>query len=536
MSGPNARVEPSDSHDKFYLVGGGIASLAAAAFLVHDGDVPGSNIVVFESLPRLGGSLDGAGTPEADYVARGGRMLEAKYLCTFALCDSIPTLDGKQTVTQEIVAWNKTMRTSSKARFMRAGMREDTPEYGLAERHIAALSMLVLEPEAMIGRVRISERFDAAFFRTNFWLMWCTTFAFQPWQGAVEFRRYLLCFAHMVPGFKRLQGILRTPLSQYDSMVRPREKWLAARGVVFELGARVADIAFVDVGGVTVPSSITAERAGQQSETQIGADDRVVVTLGSMTYDALLGTTDLAPLQTGGEGGGVWALRRGIAVGRSNFGRPEIFDANTAESAWVSFTATMRNFDLLDRIRTLTGNVPGEGGLVTFPDSNWLASIVVPYQPHFDGQPEGVSVLWGYGLAIHRPGNAVAKPMLECTGAEILTEIAFHLGIEESAMQDSRTRCVLCSMPYITSQFLPRRPGDRPAVIPPKTARLAFVGQFCEVPDDVVFTVEYSIRSAQIAAYALLGLNRAPPAVYRGMFDPRALFKAAKALNDIGAA
>ncbi|MFN8700588.1 MAG: oleate hydratase [Rhodospirillales bacterium] len=536
MSGSNARVEPSGSHGKFYLVGGGIASLAAAAFLVRDGDVPGSDIVVFESLPRLGGSLDGAGTPEAGYVARGGRMLEAKYLCTFALYDSIPTLDGKQTVTQEIVAWNKTMRTSSKARFMRAGMREDAPEYGLAERHIAALSMLVLEPEAMIGRVRISERFDAAFFRTNFWLMWCTTFAFQPWHGAVEFRRYLLRFAHMVPGFNRLQGILRTPLNQYDSMVRPLEKWLAARGVVFELGARVADIAFVDVGGVTVPSSISVERAGQQSETQIGADDRVVVTLGSMTDDALLGTTDLAPVQTGGEGGGAWALWRRIAAGRSNFGRPEIFDANTAESAWVSFTATMRNFDLLDRIRTLTGNVPGEGGLVTFPDSNWLASIVVPYQPHFDGQPEGVSVLWGYGLAIHRPGNAVAKPMLECTGAEILTEIAFHLGIEESAMQDSRTRCIPCSMPYITSQFLPRGPGDRPAVIPPKTVRLAFVGQFCEVPDNVVFTVEYSIRSAQIAAYALLGLNRAPPAVYRGMFDPRVLFKAAKALHDIGAA
>ncbi|MFN7189905.1 MAG: oleate hydratase, partial [Rhodospirillales bacterium] len=108
MSGSNARVEPSGSHGKFYLVGGGIASLAAAAFLVRDGDVPGSDIVVFESLPRLGGSLDGAGTPEAGYVARGDRMLEAKYLCTFALYDSIPTLDGKQTVTQEIVAWNKT--------------------------------------------------------------------------------------------------------------------------------------------------------------------------------------------------------------------------------------------------------------------------------------------------------------------------------------------------------------------------------------------------------------------------------------------
>lgn len=536
MSASNADAVSKDSRGKFYLVGGGIASLAAAAFLIRDGDIPGSNIVVFESLPRLGGSLDGAGTPETGYVARGGRMLEAKYLCTFALFDSIPTLNGRQTVAQEIVAWNETMRTSSKARFMRAGIREDAPEYGLAEHHIAALSLLVLEPEALVGRERISERFDAAFFRTNFWLMWCTTFAFQPWHGAAEFRRYLLRFAHMVPGFNRLQGILRTPLNQYDSMVRPLEKWLAARGVVFVLDARVSDIAFADVGGVTVPRSLTIVRAGKQAETQIEAEDRVIVTLGSMTDDAMLGSTELAPVQTGGEGGGAWALWRKIAAGRSNFGRPEIFDANTAESTWVSFTATMRNPDLLDRIRVATGNVPGEGGLVTFPDSNWLASIVVPHQPHFAGQPADVSVLWGYGLAVDRLGNAVAKQMVECTGAEILTEIAFHLGIEVAVMRDAGTRCNPCTMPYITSQFLPRGRGDRPAVIPPKTARLAFVGQFCEVPDDVVFTVEYSIRSAQIAVDALLGLGRAPPAVYRGTFDPRVLFEAAKALHDIGAA
>ena len=74
------------------------------------------------------------------------------------------------------------------------------------------------------------------------------------------------------------------------------------------------------------------------------------------------------------------------------------------------------------------------------------------------------------------------------------------------------------------------------AVVPDKTARLALVGQFCEVPHDVVFTVEYSIRSAQMAAYALLGLDQAPPAVHRGFFEPRVLLKAVKALHDIDAA
>jgi oleate hydratase len=89
-------------------------------------------------------------------------------------------------------------------------------------------------------------------------------------------------------------------------------------------------------------------------------------------------------------------------------------------------------------------------------------------------------------------------------------------------------------MPFITSQFLPRAKGDRPQVIPERTRNLAFLGQFCELPDDVVFTVEYSVRSAQTAVYALLELDKKPPAVYRGIFDPRVLLHAFESLHDLG--
>ena len=36
---------------------------------------------------------------------RGGRMIKCKYLCTFDLFSSIPTLDSIQSVTEEIFAW-----------------------------------------------------------------------------------------------------------------------------------------------------------------------------------------------------------------------------------------------------------------------------------------------------------------------------------------------------------------------------------------------------------------------------------------------
>ena len=162
-------------------------------------------------------------------------MIESKYVCTYDLFSSIPTLDGAKTVTQEIFDWNQLMPTSSKCRLVRDGRRIEAPEYGLSEEDIQSLERLAIEPEAMIGNRSIADQFRPAFFETNFWLMWCTTFAFQPWHSAVEFKRYLLRFTHMVAGFNQLHGIMRTVYNQYDSMVRPLQKWLAEREVQFEL-------------------------------------------------------------------------------------------------------------------------------------------------------------------------------------------------------------------------------------------------------------------------------------------------------------
>lgn len=42
-------------------------------------------------------------------------------------------------------------------------------------------------------------------------------------------------------------------------------------------------------------------------------------------------------------------------------------------------------------------------------------------------------------------------------------------------------------MSFITSQFLCRSKGDRPEVVLEGPKNLAFMGQFCEMPDDMVF-------------------------------------------------
>ncbi len=122
-------------------------------------------------------------------------------------------------------------------------------------------------------------------------------------------------------------------------------------------------------------------------------------------------------------------------------------------------------------------------------------------------------MLWGYSLFGDRIGNFVAKPMAKCNGAEILEELCGHLRFGLEIFKSAN--CIPCRMPYITSQFMPRLRSDRPLPVPPDSKNLAFISQFVEIDDDTVFTVEYSVRAAQIAVYQLLHVKRALPEVTR---------------------
>jgi oleate hydratase len=120
-------------------------------------------------------------------------------------------------------------------------------------------------------------------------------------------------------------------------------------------------------------------------------------------------------------------------------------------------------------------------------------------------------VFWGYALFPDRVGNFVPKPMAECNGAEILQELCGHLRFDLDTMRSAN--CIPCRMPYITSMFMPRLHTDRPIPIPHNSHNLAFISQFVEIPNDVVFTVEYSVRVAQIAVYQFLNINKKIPPI-----------------------
>ena len=154
-------------------------------------------------------------------------------------------------------------------------------------------------------------------------------------------------------------------------------------------------------------------------------------------------------------------------------------------------------------------------------------------QPQFHGQPKDWGVAWAYGLYPFTKGDIVKKSMLECTGEELLREYCYHFGLLDQFDQiKANTKVRIATMPYVTAFFMPRGKGDRPEVIPDGCVNLACLGQFVETPDDCIFTTEGSARTAMMAVYGLLDLDRDIPPIWPAQYDIRALLASAKTLNN----
>jgi oleate hydratase len=494
---------------KAHFVGGGIGSLAAAAFMIRDGKVPGANISIYEAMNVLGGALDGAGNAIDGYRLRGGRMLTSdNYECVWDLFKTIPSLENPQmSVFEDTMAFNKQRVPHAQARLVdRNCHKTDVATMGFTMADRLELVKITEAGEKELGSDRISDWLSPPFFSTNFWFMWQTTFAFQPWHSAVEFKRYLHRFMLEFTRIETLAGVKRTKYNQYDSLVRPLLTWLDAKGVHFIKNCTVTDFALDPEGGTFLVNSIGCIRNGKVENVPVATGDLVFFQNGSMVDASSFGTMSSPPKALTKADSGGWRLWEKLAEGRPEFGKPAAFNSHIPESYWHSFTVTLKDTAFFDHMEKFSGNEAGIGGLVTLFESNWLMSIVLYHQPHFPDQPAEVQVFWGYALHPDRVGNFVAKPMAQCSGKDILAELCGHLNLDPSMVESAI--CIPCRMPYITSMFMPRGPGDRPLPIPANTKNFAMISQFVEIPVDVVFTVEYSVRVAQTVVYQLLGIDR----------------------------
>ena len=504
--------EEENAEKQAYFIGGGLASLAGATYLIRDCSFKGKNIHVIEGMNIFGGSNDGSGNSEAGYVCRGGRMLnEETYENFWELFKSVPSLEVQgKSVTEEILNFDHLHPTHAQARLVdRNGIIQDVSSMGFNNADRMLLGKLMITPEEKLDNMTIENWFELSphFFETNFWYMWQTTFAFQKWSSLFEFKRYMERMIFEFSRIETLEGVTRTPYNQYESVILPIKKYLEDNGVDFINETTVTDLKFKDYEGITVEEIIIRDKEGEKN-IKLNDGDICIMTNGCMTDCAYLGDMNTAPefRIDNPISADLWYK---IAKEKIGLGNPEPFFTKPDETNWESFTVTCKGNKLLKLIENFTGNIPGSGALMTFKDSNWLMSIVVAAQPHFKNQPLDTTVFWAYGLHTKNVGDYVKKQMRECTGKELLTELIHHLHMEDKLDEIMATvvNVIPCMMPYVDAQFQPRKMSDRPKVVPEGSTNFAMASQFVEIPEDMVFTEEYSVRAARIAVYTLMNVK-----------------------------
>ncbi|MEY8543818.1 oleate hydratase [Dubosiella newyorkensis] len=538
--------KPKDVEKKSaHLIGSGLASLAAACFLVRDGQMPGENIHIYEKSDHAGGALDGDQLPDVGYVMRGGREMDNHFECMWDLFRSIPSIeDENYSILDEYYWLNKDDPNFSlcRATIDRGKDAQTDKKFGLSDKGALEIAKLFMTPDEDLYDVKITDVFDDEVFNSNFWLYWRTMFAFKDDQSALEMKRYMQRYIHHIGGLPDFTALRFTKYNQNESMVLPMVKYLEDHGVQFHYNTEVRDVDF-DINDDSIQAtSLTIKPEGKDDEIiNLTENDLVFYTNGSNVENSTYGAQDRAPGMDGEiHEGGSFDLWRKIAVHSDKFGNPDKFCMDPEDSNWVSATVNTLDDKIIPYIEKITKRAPltghvVTGGIVSVPDSNWLLSWTINRQPQYRDQPKGQVLVWLYGMFSDRPGNFVKKSMRECTGKEICEEWLYHLGVPEDQieeMAEKSANTVPVMMPFASAYFQPRKDGDRPNVVPKGSKNFAFIGNFAETPRDTVFTTEYSIRTGMEAVYTLLDIERGVPEVWGSVYDVRDLMNATVQLRD----
>ena len=525
-----------------YLIGAGLASLAAAAFLIRDGHMRGDRIHILEAQDIAGGGLDGINDDGRGFVIRGSREMETHFECLWDLLRSVPSLevDGAS-VFDEFYWLNKDDPNDSPERAIhnQGKSAKTIKKLTLSETAAGEMIKLFFTPEENLADLRINDVFSGSFFASNFWLHWRTTFAMEPWHSAMEMRRYIARFIHHIASMPDASGLKFTRYNQYESLILPLLTHLRSKGVTFDYGVTVTNVEFDIFSNKKVAHTIVYLKDRQEGIIDLAENDLVFITNGCTTENASFGD-HRTPAMLLNETGESWRLWRNIAVQDRAFGNPDKFCGNVLDSCSQSATLTTLDDRILPYIEKICKRDPLSGKIVTggpvsIKDSGWMMSFTIDRQPHFKAQPKNQVVVWLYALNCDASGDFITKPIRDCSGFEIAQEWLYHLGVPMNQIPGMAARsanCIPCMMPFVKSCLMPRAIGDRPRVVPRGCVNAAFIGNHAETSRDAASTTEYSVRTAMEAVYTLLGVERGVPEVFGSAYDARSLMDAAANLLD----
>ena len=366
---PPDRIAEKHAH----IVGGGIAGLSTAAFLVTDASMPADHVTIYESLPLMGGSMDAAGNAKSGYTSRGERELEAYMECLWYLCSKVPSLQTPGlTILDETHQANLREPINSHFRLMeKQGRLYDYSGPLMSAYDAKRMLELLLTPESDLEMKTPADWFGPQFTNSVFWLCWSTMLAFRDYHSLIEVRRYVARFMMHDHGMTHLQGILHTEFNEYDSLIKPIHVWLESLGVRFRAGTTVTDIATHNRAADTLATELTLSDASGVRRLALTSDDLVFFTNGSLTQNATMGDTHVAPtLDRETANRGCFTVWEHLAARDPKFGRPAAFISDIEKSNWMSFFPTITGDPTFyEYLEKKTGDKEGTCGAITILDS-----------------------------------------------------------------------------------------------------------------------------------------------------------------------
>lgn len=326
---------------------------------------------------------------------------------------------------------------------------------------------------------------------------------------------------HLCEFFDHVQQSNIQIASPLQLVSRPSIFWkllsfLREQGVVFSTGLSVFDLSFFSDPEPRTVCGIEALENGRLVSLPVTEDDIVIVKLGSPISGSICGSVAVPPSRIPARAENLlnrdWSLWFRLAKASTKFGNPSAFCTHVSESILATFTVLIPPPEYKQICEQVTHSQAHDGHLISLARSNWSISIVLPQSQPLTFQEKNSCALIGYALTPKENGNMVKKPMCACIGDEILAELLWQLNIPFDSIIEKAT-VDFHLLPLGLSPLLTRSNEDRPSFIPANTTNIALIGQYVEIEGESTLSLEYGIRSAELAVQRLLKLDVNPPKV-----------------------
>lgn len=181
---PEVPVNRDPESIKAWLIGSGIASLAAAVHLIKDAKLPGSSIHILDRHEKSGGGITSSGDSENGFVIHPGSLPYFHAECVENLLSLVPKTQGSDkslldSIRDFEVGEAPPLGTVANTRFIRnkgdSSERSNADQLSIGPYHRLQLMKVLLENEILLGRNRIQDYFGDEFFGSDFWVLWSTT-------------------------------------------------------------------------------------------------------------------------------------------------------------------------------------------------------------------------------------------------------------------------------------------------------------------------------------------------------------------------